>query len=273
MAAVRPLHHPLGKPEPGDWLSIFPEPGQTFEQYLRSRPTLPQGRRRILYVQPLGEFTENQEVIVGLAAYYMERFFNVPIKIEPAKPLADVPAQHRRIHPSWGMEQVQTGYIFAKILRPNLPEDAVALIAFTTADLYPNEKMNFLFGQASLRDRIGVRSLYRLGDPDAGPAGFTECLLRTLKIATHETGHMFSLWHCTRYQCNMNGSNSLEEMDRRPLELCPECMAKVCWAMGCNPRHRYERLAAFFHDIGREELRSFFLKEAQAVSSLPPLRE
>src|SRR3712207_7363776 len=43
---------------------------------------------------------------------------------------------------------------------------------------------------------------------------FKLTLLRTLKIAAHETGHMFSVRHCTKYECVMNGSNHLGETDR-----------------------------------------------------------
>ena len=39
-------------------------------------------------------------------------------------------------------------------------------------------------------------------------------VLRSLKVLSHEAGHMFSLHHCTRFECLMNGSNSLDEMDR-----------------------------------------------------------
>ena len=46
-----------------------------------------------------------------------------------------------------------------------------------------------------------------------------------LITATHETGHMFSMLHCTAYECCMCGSNHREESDRRPVYLCPECTA------------------------------------------------
>ena len=34
----------------------------------------------------------------------------------------------------------------------------------------------------------------------------------------HETGHMFSMRHCTKYECLMSGTNHMGETDRRPLE-------------------------------------------------------
>jgi hypothetical protein len=52
MERVRLLYKPLG---PTLW--PYPEEGQTFRQYLASRPYVPHGKRRVLYVQPVGSFT------------------------------------------------------------------------------------------------------------------------------------------------------------------------------------------------------------------------
>jgi len=113
------------------------------------------------------------------------------------------------------------------ILIPGLPKDAASRIAFTSSDLWPGEGWNFVFGQASIDDRVGVWSIYRNGDAEKE---FQTVLLRTLKTALHETGHMFSLGHCTKYQCGMNGYGSRAEADSRPMAFCPECLAKVCFA-------------------------------------------
>jgi len=44
MEKLRPLHKKLGKPGPGDWLSVHAESGQTFQEYIRSRPVTPRGK-------------------------------------------------------------------------------------------------------------------------------------------------------------------------------------------------------------------------------------
>ncbi len=159
--------------------------------------------------------------------------------------------------------------MLTQVLRPRLPEDAAAYIAFTSADLWPGEGWNFVFGQASLRDRVGVWSIYRNGDPEAGPDEFRLCLVRTMKTGGHELGHMFGMAHCTAYECGMNGSNTLEEKDRRPLALCPQCVAKVCWATGAEPAERFRRLAAFCrqHGLGGE---GRFYEESAAQLAIPP---
>lgn len=261
---VRRLHAPMGPTQPGDWLETFHEPGQTFEEYLKSNPTRPEGVRRVLYVQPLGTFTPAQTRVVGLTAEYMSRFFGLPVRVLAPAPLDKVPRTARR-RSVWGDKQIQAGYLMLEVLRPRLPTDAAALIGFTASDLFPDETLNFVFGQASLSERVGVWSLYRLGRPEADADSFKFVLLRTLKIATHETGHMFSLAHCTKYECVMNGTNSLNESDRRPLDACAECMAKLCWAAGVDPRERYARLADFCaeHDLPYE--RRFFDDSARAL--------
>lgn len=76
---------------------------------------------------------------------------------------------------------------------------------------------------------------------------------------------MFSVQHCTKYECVMNGTNSLAESDRHPLDACPECMAKLCWAAGADPRERYARLADFCARHGLTAEQSFFETSAHAL--------
>ncbi|MBK9768977.1 MAG: hypothetical protein IPP63_19310 [Chloracidobacterium sp.] len=74
--------------------------------------------------------------------------------------------------------------------------DASALIAFTVDDLYPNETMNYVFGQASLEDRVGVWSLARMDD-HTDDRNF---LIRTLKIAARDGPYVLD----ASLQKNMN---------------------------------------------------------------------
>ena len=245
MAKLRPLHKKLGKPKPGDWLYHHREPGQTFQEYLRCSPVVPDEKRSVIYIQPLGEFTATQSRIVTLTADFLGRYFDMPVKQLKVLPLSVIPPEAHRTHPTWGDKQILTGYVLEKVLKPALPKDAFACIALTSSDLWPGAGWNFVFGQASLTERVGVWSMYRNGDPDADEQAFGLCLLRTLKTASHELGHMCSMLHCTKYECNMCGSNHREESDRRPLALCPECMAKVCWATKADPIGRYGKLLEF----------------------------
>ena len=69
----------------------------------------------------------------------------------------------------------------------------LAYLALTASDLWPGQGWNFVFGEASLRQRIGVWSIYRNGDPETD---FQLCLRRTLSTASHETGHILGMAHC-----------------------------------------------------------------------------
>lgn len=265
MTKLAPLHRHLEKTRPGDWLATHPEAGQTFDQYRVSNPVLPDAKRKIIYIQPLGEMTASQKKIVALTADYMHRFFNLEVKIREPLPLSLIPEKARRIHPEWREPQLLTSYILNSVLKPRLPDDALAMIAFTAEDLWPGEGWNFVFGQASLQGRVGVWSIYRNGNPDKDQESFRLALLRTLKIAVHETGHMLSIAHCTAWRCVMNGSNSLEESDRGVLHLCPECLAKILWATHADPVVRYRKLAEFCRANGLREEGAFFRRSAAAL--------
>ena len=117
---------------------------------------------------------------------------------------------------------------------------------------------------------MGIWSINRNGVPGEGEEGFKLCLVRTIKTAVHETGHMFSMHHCTAYECVMCGSNSLEESDRKPLHLCPECLAKVCWATQADPVARYQRLISFCQENGIEPERTFFETSIEALQVEKP---
>jgi len=264
-ARLIPLHKKLGKPQPGDWLDRHHEPGQTYRQYLRSRSVKPTRQRGVIYVQPLGKFNATQRKIIKLTAEFLGIYFELPVKTRPDLSLAVIPQKARRKHPSWGMDQVLSTYVLAEVLRPRLPGDACVYIAFTTSDLWPGEGWNFVFGQASLRQRVGVWSIYRNGDPDQSDDAYLLCLRRTIKTATHETGHMFSMHHCILFECNMCGSNHRAESDSQPQALCPHCLAKLCHATGADPEKRFEKLIAFCREHGLDKELAFYEKSLAAM--------
>jgi archaemetzincin len=260
-----PLHQKLGKPRPGEWLAVHPEPGQTYRQYVNARPVRPDSRHRVIYVQPLGDFNRTQRETINLTAEFLGIYFDLPVKIRDELPLKLIPAEARRTHPAWGDKQILSTYVLDEVLQPNLPKDACVLIALTTSDLWPGEGWNFVFGQASLRDRVGVWSIYRNGDPTQSDDAFRLCLRRTIKTASHETGHMFSMLHCTLFECNMCGSNHRAESDRRPLALCPHCLAKLCYATGADPGKRFEKLIGFCKANGLKPEQEFYEKSLAVI--------
>jgi archaemetzincin len=250
--------------EAGDWLTQHPENGETFEEYVESRPTLPTADRRRIYIQPIGTFSPEQMRIIRLTADYMRAFYNLPVVLQDRKPLENVPKEMIRVqYPN--SRQIRTSYFVDDLLPGILPTDAAALICLTSNDLYPGDTWNYVFGQASLEKRVGVWSLWRLEKENGRLADKKLFLDRTLKVAMHETGHMFSMRHCTKYECLMSGTNHLAETDRRPLDTCPECTMKIAWGMNYPPAERYKKLAEFWRKQGRPEEQKRMLEKADAV--------
>jgi archaemetzincin len=268
------VHRPKTPPHQGDWLDEHPEPGQTFEQFRRLAAARPSPRLTTLYVQPIGEVTAGQQRLIEDTVAALEICFGYPVTTLPA--LADdvVPASARRLSPLTGQRQFLTTWLLAELLRPRRPADAVAVLALTATDLWPGHdgrrEWNFVFGQASLVDRVGVWSLARYGDPEESAEAEARCLRRTLKVALHETGHMLGIRHCIAHECGMNGSNSLAETDRAPLWFCPQCEQKIWWACRLDPAQRYRRLAEFAERRALGEEAQFWQSAADRVGAAEP---
>lgn len=245
------------KKEPGglDWLGSHEEPGQTYDQYLASRPNIPGAVRKKLYILPIGGFEKGiAPDLEQLKSYTAAYFHPMPVEMLPVVADKDVTATERV---NGGKKQWKSTDIL-DWLPKKLPADAYAMIAVTMTDLYPDEGWNFVFGQASTRERVGVFSFARYhpawkGLPADENTG-TLVLQRASKILSHEMGHMFGIRHCIFYQCNMNGANSLDEADGTPMNLCPVCLRKLHYAIRFDPVARYEKLGRFYkeHHMDKE---------------------
>jgi archaemetzincin len=235
---------PIPKPGPHDWLTVHPESGQTFNEFKASGPNRPSDSRRVIYLQPLGEFAADRSPPIEKLREFASAFFALKVKALPAV-LLDASKFTTRHNPNTGNLQILASDVL-DFLKARVPADAFCLLAITMEDLYPEASWNFVFGQASLRERVGVYSFARY-DPAfyAQPRGTgyeTLLLRRSCKVLAHETGHMFGLAHCTFFNCLMNGSNHLGESDRRPLHLCPVCLRKLQWSIDFDVLERYSAM-------------------------------
>lgn len=264
-ARLKPLAEPLAKPRPGDWLAQHKEAGQTFEEYRLANPVRKSRELTTIYICLIGDFTPQQQKILDATQEYLSLFYQVPVKVRKKMKVEEIPESSRRVHPKWGDKQILTSYVLNDLLKPDRPKDALAYLAFTSGDLYPQPDWNFVFGQASLRERTGVWSIYRNGDPAAGEEEYQLCLKRTLHTASHETGHILTIQHCIALECNMNGVNSQDEGDRKPLHFCPICLRKLCWNLQVEPIPYLQGLETFYRDHGLQEEALWY---ANAVKSL-----
>jgi archaemetzincin len=243
---------PIAAPLADDWLAQHAEAGQTFDQYVRGRPNRPSAARRTIYLAPIGPpGGPSIEVLADFARVH----FQLPLRVQPA---IDVEKTGARVRDRGSFRQIRAPDLLEH-LKTVLPRDGYCLIGLTATDLYPEDSWNFVFGMATLRERVGVYSTARYhpsfyGEQDHYPAPETWVMRRSLKVMAHEIGHMFGMEHCTFYECVMNGSNHLEETDRRPVHLCPVCLRKLHYAIGFDPGRRYRDLERFFrrHKLGPE---------------------
>jgi archaemetzincin len=250
-----PDFQPVPEPGPSDWLANHTEAGHTFEQFVQSEPNRPQGRRGKLYLLPLGDFRASDGPSLDQLQQFMSAFFVMDVGVLPRETLAQARITSRR-NPWTGQVQLLTADVL-EILKSRLPDDAFALLGVTMIDLYPDPSWNFVFGQASPPDRVGVYSFARYDPRFYGEALTPDArqliLRRSCKVLAHEAGHLFGIEHCIWYRCLMNGSNHLAEADARPLHLCPVDLRKLQWSIGFQVTDHYRRLQDFSHKAGFED--------------------
>src|SRR5579859_1820336 len=236
-------------PSPADWLSFHPEPGQTSREFLRSHPNFPDEVRRTLYLQPLEEFRPDWPSLAQLKTF-TEAFFSMPVQVLPV--IHHLGKIASRVNLTTGKPQLLTSDI-RKLLKLRLPRDAYCLLGVTLRDLYPVPEWNYVFGEASIKDRLGIYSFARY-DPHFFGEDSPDCasliLRRSCKVLAHETSHMFGIAHCIYFRCVMNGVNHLGELDAHPLHLCPVDLRKLYDSIQFDPMARYAHLRDFYHGAG-----------------------
>jgi archaemetzincin len=258
---------PVPAPGPNDWLAVHPESGQTYEQFVRSGPNRPDKKRKVLYLQPLGEFRAGEAPPLESLREYAAVYFTLEVRVLPSLSLDRQNITTRR-HPTTGNRQILTTDILMALKR-RMPDDAFCLLGITMEDLYPEPSWNFVFGQASLRERVGVYSFARYDPAFYGVrrgGDYAKILLRrSTKVLVHETGHMFGLAHCVYFRCVFNGSNHLDESDARPMHACPLDLRKLHHSIGFDVPQRYARLFRFYRRAGFDDEAAWIRRRLEKI--------
>lgn len=271
---VRPLFDPahfvpLPAPGPQDWLANHPEAGQTFVEFVRSHPNRPDKKRHTLYLQPLDAFPSASALLPSLKKFG-EVFFQLPVHILPLLEHTSIRIRSR-INSETQKPQLFTRDVL-DLLTQSLPTNAFCVLGITLQDLYPDPSWNFVFGEASLNERVGVYSFARYDPRFYGEVSLDHerlILLRSCKVLAHEAGHMFGLDHCVYFRCLMNGSNHMAESDARPLHLCPVDLHKLIDCIGFDPVLRYKNLMQFCRSVGFDEEADWIVTQLERVKSTP----
>ena len=238
----------LPEPQPREWLAIHEEPGQTFDEFVRTATRVPAGERTI-YLQPVDTVAALSDTCLSTLAGFVSAFFQLDVRVRPPLVL-DPESLVTRAAPDAGTPQVYAGDILAR-LYADKPADAFCVLGITAHDLFPHPIVSFAFGEASAACRVGVVSVARYGPPfceDAPGLRPGEMRKRCCRVIAHEIGHMAGIAHCIYFRCLMNGSSSLAESDRRPLHLCPIDLRKLQWLVGFDFAERYRRLLQFWRE-------------------------
>lgn len=235
----------LTEPKKGEWRFEHNEKFQTFEIYKSQNPKRLSDSQNVIYLKPIGQFTDLQNKALELTRQYLSIFFQTETILLPCMPDTLIPKRVKRLRENNNL-QILAPYVLDTLLINQVPKNSIAYMAITAKDLYPKNEWNFLFGLASYTRRVGVSSIYRLQNKNLDSSNFILCLKRLINVSSHEIGHMFTFHHCIAAKCVMNGSNSLHETDLIPNRLCGECQKKLFWNIRYNNKKRLRELCSFF---------------------------
>lgn len=225
-----PMAKPLAKARPGEWRSQVREPEQDFAAFVNDSRRV----RGILLVQPIGSLSPDQSRAIDHLLDAMSHFFGMPAHRLAPIPLENLPRQCFRTQ--HGHRQLNAEYLMENILQHRVGGDVASILALTDLDIYPGERWPFesAYGWSSFTAGTSVLSTNMI--LEAAPADGGRNLLRMTKLGLHELGHTFTLKHCAKYNCLMNGCSDIGETDSKPLLLCPDCLAKISLATGREPK-------------------------------------
>ncbi|CAM4832367.1 unnamed protein product [Rotaria magnacalcarata] len=246
---------PVPTPRSGDWLRQHQEKGQTLKSFERTMSkAIPHATFKTIYIQPVGSFNHLRAAPLDVITEFSRVFFaGCEVEVLPAIDFTNTETRDKRDK-----------------------RRELLCVAVTMADIYPDDKWNFVYGQASPLDGFGVYSFARL-DPlffkssnklNNTPLTDEHRIIirrRCVKILLHEVGHLFGLKHCIYYVCLMNGANHEIEMDRQPLYLCPVCLRKLHSTLQFDVKQMYENFVNLCEKYELEEETIWYRRRLELI--------
>ncbi len=167
-------------------------------------------------VVPLGEVPA---LVLKVIAANITAFYRCPADVLPEQTLPASAFDDRRLQYDAGIIMQALGtWAFA---------DCSKVVGVMSRDIFI-PIFNYAYGYAVQGGDLAVVSLFRLNRNADGsmppPSLFYE---RAAKIALHELGHLFSLFHCDVPDCIMHFSGAITDLDKIPFYLCPDCERRL----------------------------------------------
>ena len=175
---------------------------------------------RAVSIVPLGQV--RQDVIDAVAGGIYEHL-QLEVIFEEQRPLP--PALFDPVRGQFRADDL------VRYLRDQIPTSSPLRLGVTEADLYAYD-LNYVFGISILKQGTSLVSYRRLDNAFYSlPRNERLLYERVMKESLHELGHAIGLDHC-QSPCLMHFSNSVMEVDVKPLRFCPECARRLNLLLG-----------------------------------------
>jgi archaemetzincin len=169
-------------------------------------------QKKTVGVVPLGEVSE---IALKVIAAHISGYYKLSVQILP--PL---------VHPEYAFDERRFQYdagIILDALESMEFKDLEKVIGVLNLDLFV-PIFTHVFGEAKQGGKFALVSLFRLGkNPDGSLSPWSLIFERAAKVALHELGHVFNLFHCREKNCLMHFSGGIQDLDKTPVYLCRYC--------------------------------------------------
>jgi archaemetzincin len=248
---------------------------QSLADYAKSNPNKPDSIKKVIYLLPLGDMSEDIAKLLNAETAYLEKFFQLTVKVLPRIPFNDIQkinSVKTRLNPapSHGKlkgdnlnltEQIEGNSLMEHFVIPNKPADGIVILGITDHDLY-SQRYKFIYATSSLKGGAGLISTHRL---QQNPYE-TQSNIR--KAATKQIANAFSISNVKDYVCVMNFHNSVDELEMGVFYLSPIALEKLKVNIGFDYNKRFADLRDFWKTQGSKAMADFYSKCLAARTDL-----
>ncbi len=155
------------------------------------------------------------EIVMKIVSAHISGYLNLPARFLPALTLPSECQDKKRLQ--------YDAALLIQYLERQCVSDCPKTIGLVEGDLFV-PIFTHVFGEARQGGNFAIISPYRLIYLEGGlPAPDSLFYERVAKVALHELGHLFNLFHCRDPQCLMHFSGAIETLDAIALNYCPYC--------------------------------------------------